>query len=233
MHGCGSKYNGIETVWEERLMEYVNNHNNAIIVLDIIEQIHQNAAFLSGIDGATGDGDHGINMNKGFMLAKDRIESSMDFSEALKVLGRTLVMDIGGSMGPIYGTMFSRIAKTLKKEEKITSENLLEALQNALTGLMDLAGAKPGDKTLIDTIDPAIIAYKEAMKKSQSFSQCLQALSDGAEAGKENTKNLVAKIGRAARLGERSKGFLDAGATSCCIILKTMASSMQTKIENE
>lgn len=214
-------------------MEYINNHNNAIIVLDIIEQIHENAAYLSSIDGATGDGDHGINMNKGFMMAKERIEESMDFSEALKVLGRTLVMDIGGSMGPIYGTMFSRISKTLKKEDKITQTNLLEALENALNGLIELAGAKPGDKTLIDTMVPAIDSLKTAISQKKSMSECLDALSDGAEAGKENTKNLVAKIGRAARLGERSKGFLDAGATSCCIILKTMATSMQTKIENE
>lgn len=214
-------------------MEYINNHNNAIIVLDIIEQIHENAAYLSGIDGATGDGDHGINMNKGFMIAKERIEETIDFSEALKILGRTLVMDIGGSMGPIYGTMFSRISKTLKKEDKITQSNLLEALENALNGLIELAGAKPGDKTLIDTMVPAIDSFKSAISQKKSMSECLDALSDGAEAGKENTKNLVAKIGRAARLGERSKGFLDAGATSCCIILKTMAASMQEKIENE
>lgn len=214
-------------------MEYINNHNNAIIVLDIIEQIHENAAYLSGIDGATGDGDHGINMNKGFMMAKERIEETIDFSEALKILGRTLVMDIGGSMGPIYGTMFSRISKTLKKEDKITQSNLLEALENVLNGLIELAGAKPGDKTLIDTMAPAIDSFKAAISQKKSMSECLDALSDGAEAGKENTKNLVAKIGRAARLGERSKGFLDAGATSCCIILKTMAASMQEKIENE
>lgn len=214
-------------------MEYINNHNNAIIVLDIIEQIHENAAYLSGIDGATGDGDHGINMNKGFMMAKERIEETIDFSEALKILGRTLVMDIGGSMGPIYGTMFSRISKTLKKEDKITQSNLLEALENALNGLIELAGAKQGDKTLIDTMVPAIDSFKAAISQKKSMSECLDALSDGAEAGKENTKNLVAKIGRAARLGERSKGFLDAGATSCCIILKTMAASMQEKIENE
>lgn len=214
-------------------MEYINNHNNAIIVLDIIEQIHENAAYLSAIDGATGDGDHGINMNKGFMMAKERIEETIDFSEALKILGRTLVMDIGGSMGPIYGTMFSRISKTLKKEDKITQSNLLEALENALNGLIELAGAKPGDKTLIDTMVPAIDSFKAAISQKKSMSECLDALSDGAEAGKENTKNLVAKIGRAARLGERSKGFLDAGATSCCIILKTMAASMQEKIENE
>lgn len=209
------------------------NEEGKVIVDNIIKIIQENKDYLSEIDGAIGDGDHGINMNKGFMMAKERIEETIDFSEALKILGRTLVMDIGGSMGPIYGTMFSRISKTLKKEDKITQSNLLEALENALNGLIELAGAKPGDKTLIDTMVPAIDSFKAAIVQKKSMSECLDALSDGAEAGKENTKNLVAKIGRAARLGERSKGFLDAGATSCCIILKTMAASMQTKIENE
>lgn len=215
------------------MSEYVKNANNAVIVLDIIEQIHVNAGYLSEVDGATGDGDHGVNMNKGFLMAKDRIEETMDFCRAIKILGRTLVMDIGGSMGPIYGTMFSKINKTLKKEEKITKELFLEALENATEGLMELAGAKLGDKTLVDTIYPAKEAYKKAVEEQKSFNECLEVLKEGAESGKENTKNLVAKIGRAARLGERSKGFLDAGAVSCCIILKTMASSMQAKMEVE
>lgn len=215
------------------MSEYVRNQNNAKIVFAIIQQIHENASYLSEIDGATGDGDHGINMDKGFLMARDRIEDNMDYAEALKILGRTLIMDIGGSMGPIYGTMFSRLNKTLKKEENITKQLFYNALQSALDGLMDLAGAKVGDKTLIDTIYPASVKYKEALDKNESFCECLQQLKLGAEEGKEGTKELVAKIGRAARLGERSKGFLDAGATSCCIILCTMASSMQEVLIKE
>lgn len=207
-------------------MDYIQNEQNAGIVLDIIEAIHQNAAYLSEIDGATGDGDHGINMNKGFMLAKERIEIAMSLSEAFKILGKTLVMDIGGSMGPIYGTMFSQFSKSLE-EEKISPELLLLALENATVKLMDLAGAHVGDKTLLDTLYPAKESYKKVWKEHKSYDLALQALAEGAESGKENTKNLVAKIGRAARLGERSKGFLDAGAASCCIILQTMAHSMR------
>ena len=215
------------------MSEYVRNQNNAKIVFAIIQQIHENASYLSEIDGATGDGDHGINMDKGFLMARDRIEDNMDYAEALKILGRTLIMDIGGSMGPIYGTMFSRLNKTLKKEDHITKQLFYDALQSALDGLMDLAGAKVGDKTLIDTIYPASVKYKEALDKNESFYECLQQLKIGAEEGKEGTKQLVAKIGRAARLGERSKGFLDAGATSCCIILCTMASAMQEVLVKE
>lgn len=211
-------------------MENIRNSNNASIVFDIINAIHENAAYLSEIDGATGDGDHGINMNKGFLLAKERIPTDSSFCEALGIVGRTLVMDIGGSMGPIYGTMFSRLSKSLKNEDEISKELFLNALESATEGLMELAGAKIGDKTLIDTIYPAKEAFKKSLEEKRNFKQCLEALSIAATEGKENTRNLVAKIGRAARLGERSKGYLDAGATSCFIILKQMSESLQKQL---
>ena len=112
-------------------------------------------------------------------------------------------------------------------------EVFLKALQDALQGLQELAGAKEGDKTLIDTLAPAIRAYEQAMQEGRSYAACLCALQEGAEAGREHTKELVAKIGRAARLGERSRGYLDAGATSCCIILTTMAHQMCADILEE
>ena len=214
-------------------MEYVENQQNAKITLAIIEAIHENAAYLSEIDGATGDGDHGVNMDKGFMMAKDRIQEDMDLSESLKVLGRTLVMDIGGSMGPIYGRMFSKMAKIFSQNNQINKLTLYQALNCANEGLMDLAGAKPGDKTLIDCLNNVVVDYELVLDEDKPFTECLNVMYESAEAGKENTKNLVAKIGRAARLGERSKGFLDAGATSCCIILKTLASAMSEDVASE
>ena len=112
-------------------MEYVLNEDNACIVKEIIQAIHNNSVYLSEIDGETGDGDHGINMNKGFLMADVRIKEDDSFSEALKKLGKTLVMDIGGSMGPIYGTFFSKLSRTLKTEEKIDDE-LFERLTSNL-----------------------------------------------------------------------------------------------------
>lgn len=211
-------------------MEYVLNENNACIVREIIQAIHNNSVYLSEIDGETGDGDHGVNMNKGFLMADVRIKEDDSFSEALKKLGKTLVMDIGGSMGPIYGTFFSKLSRTLKTEEKIDAKLFEEALKNAEEGLMDLAGAKPGDKTLVDTIVPAYESFKEAQEAGKGFKECLEALKIGAEQGKESTRDMVAKLGRASRLGERSKGHLDAGATSCCIILQTMADGMTQRM---
>lgn len=218
---------------EETVMEYIRNEKNVKIAEAICEAIHENAAYLSEIDGAIGDGDHGVNMNKGFLMAKERLRADMSFSESMKTISRTLVMDIGGSMGPIYGTMFSRIARACKQEAKLTKEVFLKALQDALQGLQELAGAKEGDKTLIDTLAPAIRAYEQAMQEGRSYAACLCALQQGAEAGREHTKELVAKIGRAARLGERSRGYLDAGATSCCIILTTMVHQMCADILEE
>ncbi|MDB7980264.1 MULTISPECIES: dihydroxyacetone kinase subunit DhaL [Faecalicoccus] len=207
-------------------MEHVLNEDNACIVKEIIQAIHNNSVYLSEIDGETGDGDHGVNMNKGFLMADVRIKEDDSFSEALKKLGKTLVMDIGGSMGPIYGTFFSKLSRTLKTEEKIDAKLFEEALKNAEEGLMNLAGAKPGDKTLVDTIVPAYESFKEAQEAGKGFKECLEALKIGAEQGKESTRDMVAKLGRASRLGERSKGHLDAGATSCCIILQIMADGM-------
>lgn len=100
-------------------MEYLVNEKNAGIILEISDNIHQNEKYLSELDGAAGDGDHGINMNKGFSLAKERIQTNMSFSEGLNILRKVLMEEIGGSMGPIYGTLFQKYIGQLK--EKILS----------------------------------------------------------------------------------------------------------------
>ncbi|MDY5232249.1 MAG: dihydroxyacetone kinase subunit DhaL [Faecalicoccus sp.] len=208
-------------------MEYLVNEKNAGIILEISDNIHQNEKYLSELDGAAGDGDHGINMNKGFSLAKERIQTNMSFSEGLNILRKVLMEEIGGSMGPIYGTLFTKIYRTIKRENIITAELFLSALHNAVTGLMDLGGAKVGDKTLLDTLCPATEAFKKALENGNSFTECLTAMSVAAIKGKESTKLMVAKVGRASRLGERSRGHIDAGAASCCVILTSMADAIQ------
>lgn len=210
-------------------MQYVHNAGNADIALDIVKSIQENQERLSEIDGATGDGDHGVNMNKGFTMAAGRIDAEGSLSGALKTIGRTLVMDIGGSMGPIYGTMFRSLANAFKVDE-INAEAVSAGLDTAVSGLKDLAGAEEGDKTLIDTIAPASRAFNMSVADGADLATALNAMVDGAQSGLEATRNMVAKVGRASRLGERSRGHLDAGASSCCIILTTLASSMQQHI---
>lgn len=214
-------------------MEYFLNEGNAAIILKISSAIHNNERYLSELDGAAGDGDHGVNMNKGFTMTKEKIKPEMSFSEGLNVLRTVLMEDIGGSMGPIYGTLFTKMYRVTRKASKINADIFLQFLEDSMTGVMDLAGGKIGDKTLLDTLYPAKEMFKQEFEKGESFSQCLNALKAGAEKGKEETKNMVAKVGRAARLGERSKGHIDAGAASCCIILTTMADAIQEVMKYE
>ncbi len=209
----------------ERVGATIKNAGGAAIALAICDAIHEKAAYLSEVDGETGDGDHGINMNKGFLMAKERINDGMSLTEALGTIGDTLVKDIGGSMGPIYGTFFETLADGLDVPE-FDATDLKETFGNVVDALKDLAGAKEGDKTLIDTAAPAARAFAAALDEGKSLGEALDALATGAADGLESTRGMQAKIGRAARLGERSIGHLDAGATSCDIILETLAKSL-------
>ncbi len=197
------------------------------IVERLVEVIHENRAYLSEIDGKIGDGDHGINMDKGFQLAASRMEDGMSMSDALRLLGRTLVMEIGGSMGPLYGQMFKAMAKASKEAESVDAEVVHAMLEAACGAIRELGEAKVGDKTLVDTLDPATGAMREAVEAGKELDAALDAMVEAAEAGWKSTEDLVAKIGRSARLGERSRGVLDAGATSCFFMLRAMAEEMK------
>ena len=202
------------------------NKDGRFVVDKLIEAIQTNKTYLSDIDGLIGDGDHGINMNKGFTMCAERLEDGMNLSESLKTLGRVLMMEIGGSMGPLYGTLFNKMSRACKGEEVITREVYGKMLNDAMVGVSELGSAKVGDKTLMDVLIPADEAYRAALAADKDFKDCLGDMKDAAEKGWLSTKDLVAKIGRASRLGERSRGVLDAGATSCNLILKTMADAM-------
>lgn len=194
------------------------------LVLALVETIETNRAHLSEVDGAIGDGDHGINMSKGFAIAKTRLgEQSISVSDGLALIGKTLMTEIGGAMGPIYGTFFIQMSLQAKNQPTIDAEVFGAMLAAARKAVEDLGGAKPGDKTIMDTLVPAQEKYQSAIGAGSEFVQALQQMADAAEQGKESTRDLVAKIGRASRLGERSRGTLDAGATSCALILQTFA----------
>lgn len=210
-------------------MEYFLEKEGKVVVEQLIEVIHANREYLSEIDGAIGDGDHGINMDKGFQMAKKELaDAEVGMSEAFKMLGRVLVEEIGGSMGPLYGTFFKRMARASKKSERVTAETLSAMVSAALEGVSELGEAKVGDKTLIDTLAPAAEALKEA--EGKSLSEAADAMVTAAETGWRSTEALVAKVGRAARLGERSRGALDAGATSCYLMIKSIGESMKELI---
>lgn len=213
------------------MSEKFSNAGGAGIVLALCAAIHESKDYLSEVDGAIGDGDHGVNMNKGFTLASQRIDASSSFSDALEVLADTLVDDIGGSMGPIYGTFFMTLSENLSSSDEIDATEFGNSLADAAQALEDLAGAKPGDKTLVEVAVPASEAFQAAEQRGDGFSSCLSAMAEASEAGWKSTEGMQARLGRAARLGERSIGHLDAGATSCNVILQTMAQEISAKLQ--
>ncbi|UCF92072.1 MAG: dihydroxyacetone kinase subunit L [Desulfobacterales bacterium] len=213
-------------------MQFFLNQNGTAVVEAIIETIQANAKYLSEIDGAIGDGDHGINMNKGVTLCKKELASrETGLADALKILSRILMMEIGGAMGPLYGTFFKAMSKACQDKERIDAGVFHEMLRAALAGVQDIGGAQVGDKTMLDTLVPAVEAYEAALQDGQDFSAALKSMQAAAAEGKESTKSLVAKVGRASRLGERSKGNLDPGATSCYLILNSAADAIVALIE--
>lgn len=197
-------------------------------VLDaLIAGIHVNAARLSQIDGATGDGDHGINMDKGFLRAGVLLgREPVDLAKGLSVLGKVLVTEIGGAMGPLYGSFYLDMAGAVGSADRIDSALFDDMLAAGIAAIEDLGEAKPGDKTLLDALLPAQAAYRESLARGDSFAVALERMAVSAEEGADATREMVARIGRASRLGERSRGFLDAGAVSCAIQLRAMADSM-------
>jgi dihydroxyacetone kinase phosphoprotein-dependent L subunit len=200
------------------------------VVLEMVAAINEHRAWLSEIDGAIGDGDHGINMSKGFTQAGAAIgDGNGGLSSAFETLGNTLLSDIGGSMGPLYGSFFLEMAATLEGAETLDAPLFSRMLHAGLASVEDLGGAKPGDKTMLDTLVPALAAFDARMAEGGSFADALAAMSSAAERGRDATKDMLARIGRAARLGDRSRGVVDAGAASCCLILQTLAAGLRTR----
>ena len=208
-------------------MQSFSNKSGINIIYKIIETVQKNKDYLSEIDGLIGDGDHGINMNKGFTMCAKKLEGhDEDITSALKILARTLLSDIGGSMGPLYGSFFNSMAKASVNERLIDSKVFLSMLEAGVSSIKRIGGAKVGDKTLIDVLSPALDAYTQSINNGHDFKSALKSMQAAAITGRDSTINLVAKLGRSSRLGERSRGVLDAGAASCCLILCTMAEEM-------
>ena len=212
-------------------MQQFQNASAGDMVVQVAASVIENRAYLSEIDGKIGDGDHGVNMAKGFNMAAERIRGKdMSLSDALDTLGTVLVTEIGGSMGPLYGVMFTQFAEAIDKVPSIDAKTFSAMLTNGLDGIQSIGSAQVGDKTLVDALVPAIAAFDGATAAGKSFAEALDELVAAAEKGRDSTTNMVAKVGRASRLGQRSVGVQDAGATSCAIILKTLASAVQARL---
>ncbi|MFK8259992.1 dihydroxyacetone kinase subunit DhaL [Erwinia sp. AnSW2-5] len=202
-------------------MTQLSTQRGNILVHGLVTIIRQNRDYLSEIDGAIGDGDHGINMAKGFTLCGDKLHDSQSLAQAFDTLSDALMEGIGGSMGPLYGSLFMGMANSIRDKSSLTAGEFAAMLRAGLLELQDISEARVGDKCLMDTLIPAVEAAERTA--AMGYLSMLAAIRQAAVIGRDSTRDLVAKIGRASRLGERSRGVLDAGAVSCCLLLTQMA----------
>ena len=210
-----------------------SNQAGSRVVDAIISTIKVSKGYFTEVDSHGGDGDHGINMNKGFTIAREELDKQPDYtmSEGLKVISQVLMSKIGGSMGPLYGSFFRGLSAASRESGKINKEIMLNMLKKAYQNLADLTDARVGDKSLMDVLIPSVEAYEKALSAGKSFELCLAESLAAAKTGLESTKAIPAKIGRASRIGDRSIGHQDAGATSCYIILEAMVQTIYELLE--
>lgn len=180
---------------------------------------------LTELDQPIGDGDHGINLHRGFqaVLAKRDQLAGQAPGAMLKGLAMTLLSTVGGASGPLYGTFFLRMATAVGDAPTVDAATLVTAFEAGLAGVKERGKAEPGDKTMVDAWTPAVAAMRERLAAGGGVAEVLAAGADAAEAGAEGTRPLVARRGRAAYLGERSAGHQDPGATSSALILRAMS----------
>jgi dihydroxyacetone kinase-like protein len=187
--------------------------------------VTENKEYLTRLDSAIGDADHGINMDRGMTAVSAKLDGleGDDIGALLKTVGMTLVSTVGGAGGPLYGTLFLQMGMATAGKTELEPEDWAAALDAAVKGVEMRGKAEPGDKTMIDALIPARDAYSAALAEGASFEEALRSSAKAAEEGMLATTPLVAKKGRASYLGERSAGHQDPGATSSYLLVKTAA----------
>lgn len=189
-------------------------------------EVGANKEQLTQLDAAVGDGDHGINMDRGMsaVLAKlDAATEEQDIGALLKTVGMTLVSTVGGAGGPLYGTLFLQMGTAVSGKDELGPDDWAAALEAGIAGVQARGKAEPGDKTMIDALIPGRDALKSALAEGASFEDALRQSADAAGQGMRDTVPLVARKGRASYLGERSAGHQDPGATSSHLLLEAAA----------
>jgi dihydroxyacetone kinase-like protein len=199
-------------------------------------RVHEEAPALTAFDQAIGDGDHGINMDRGFAAIVAMLDAreapAADATDAaatadvLRQAGKTLISTVGGAAGPLYGTAFLRGAGELAGEHPSTAAAFVAALEAAAGGIAGLGKASEGEKTMLDALFPAARAAREALDGGADLAAVVAAAHDAADAGVAATIPMLATKGRASYLGERSIGHQDPGATSSALLLGVLASTV-------
>jgi dihydroxyacetone kinase-like protein len=187
--------------------------------------IEENAAALTRLDAAIGDGDHGTNMNRGLKAALQRLDGlqAEDFGSVFKAVGMALISKVGGASGPLYGSFYLAVGKSLGDVGEVDDGGLAAALRAGYEGVVARGKAQLEDKTMLDAWHPALEALDAALAGGRDLGQALDEAEQAAEAGVKATIPLVARKGRASYLGERSRDHQDPGATSTHLLVKALA----------
>ena len=193
----------------------------------VVKTISENKDYLTELDAAIGDADHGINLARGFKKVASQLPQleTKDIGTILKTVSMTLISSVGGASGPLYGTFFLRASTTVTGKEELTPTELADLLQAGVNGVVRRGKANLGDKTMLDALSPAANTFAKSLNQGNTTVEALKQAVQAAETGMKQTIPLIAKKGRASYLGERSAGHQDPGATSSFLILRALLES--------
>ena len=205
------------------------NSLQLIAILNRIgDKIIEQKDFLTELDRPIGDNDHGINMARGFQAVEEKLKTlgDKDIGTILKTTGMTLVSTVGGSSGPLYGTLFMKMGMSLKDKTEMSFGDFLTAFQVGIDGVGQRGHSSVGEKTMLDALVPSIEAMKTSWAEKADPRAALAAGAEAAAAGVEHTKEIIATKGRASYVGERSLGHQDPGATSYLFMVQVAAENI-------
>lgn len=186
--------------------------------------LEQNKDYLTDLDAAIGDADHGLNMDRGFKKVMKQLPlvAEQDIGSILKSVSMTLISSVGGASGPLYGSWFLRASSTANGKYELDEEDMLQMMEAGLDGVIGRGKASLGDKTMVDVLSASVDAFGRAVVGGKDMLEAMEQSVDAAEMAMKDTMNMLAKKGRASYLGERSLGHKDPGAASCYFMLKSL-----------
>jgi dihydroxyacetone kinase-like protein len=193
------------------------------------DEIAGNRDFLTQLDAAIGDADHGINMDRGFSAAVTDLDATRDLpaGELLIRAGNTLIYRVGGAAGPLFGTCLRRGGEVFADAEAFGAEELLKAMRAGLDGIQGIGAAQEGDKTIVDAYAPALQAFERELRAGGDAGSAARKAADAAREGMRATVPMQARKGRASYLGSRSVGHQDPGATSTALLFAALARTLE------
>lgn len=198
---------------------------------EVASAVEAEAAHLTQLDSAIGDGDHGVNMTRGFRAVIEVLgaaDGTQPPGKQLVTAGKTLVSTVGGASGPLWGTALRRAGRAVGDAPALDGAALATALEAALRGVVELGAAEPGDKTMVDALAPAAQALREGVDRGEDLGAAIASAAAAADEGARATVPMQARKGRASYLGERSVGHQDPGATSTALIVAALGRALES-----